>query len=114
MASRQHGGRTKNCADAAGGWRNCFARTSYSPSSNSKLTADSMPPKARCRRHMVRFMRNALSKTPPNHREWASAALKAGCAMESRESALASPGEMEGRRLGAAANCLREGIGETR
>jgi transposase-like protein len=28
----------------------------------------------RYRRRMVHFMRNVLSKTPPTHREWASAA----------------------------------------
>ena len=71
----------------------------------------------RYRRCMVHFMRNVLSKTPPTHREWASAALKAIFAMESRESALAKAEqvatEMESRRLKAAANCLREGVGET-
>ena len=40
-------------------------------------TVDSMPPKAGCRRCMVHFLRNVLSKVPPTHREWASAALKA-------------------------------------
>ena len=76
-----------------------------------------MLPKARCQRCMVHFMRDVLSKTPPTHREWASAALKAIFAMESRESALAKAEqvatEMESRRLKAAANCLREGVGET-
>lgn len=80
-------------------------------------TVNSMLPKARYQRCMVHFMRNVLSKTPPSHREWASAALKAVFAMESRESALdkakAVAAEMESRRLKAAANCLREGIGET-
>ena len=80
-------------------------------------TVDSMLPKARCQRRMVRFMRNVLSKTPPSHREWASATLKAVFAMESRESAPAKAesvaAEMEARRLKAAANRLREGIGET-
>ena len=80
-------------------------------------TVNSMLPKARCQRCMVHFMRNVLSKTPPTHRQWASAALKAIFAMESRESALAKAesvaAEMEGRRLKAAAGCLREGIGET-
>ena len=56
-------------------------------------------------------------KVPPSHREWASAALKAVFAMESRESmantAETVAAEMEARRLKAAANCLREGIGET-
>ena len=79
-------------------------------------TVDSMLPKARCQRRMVRFLRNVLSKTPPSHREWASAALKAVFAMESRESAPAKAesvaAEMEARRLKAAANRLREGIGE--
>ena len=80
-------------------------------------TVGSMLPRARYQRCMVRFMRNVLSKTPPTHREWASAALKAIFAMESRESALAKAEqvamEMESRRLKAAANCLREGVGET-
>lgn len=80
-------------------------------------TVNSMLPKARYQRCMVHFMRNVLSKTPPTHRQWASAALKAVFAVESRESALAKAGqvaaEMEGRRLKAAANCLREGVGET-
>ncbi len=62
------------------------------------------------------FMRNVLSKVPPIHREWASAALKAVFAMESRESALDKAeqvaAEMRSRRLRAAANCLREGVGE--
>lgn len=58
-------------------------------------------------------MRNVLSKVPPNHRDWASAALKAIFAMESRESALAKAGtvaaEMESRKLKAAARlaCAR-------
>ena len=72
-------------------------------------TVDSMPPKAGCRRCMVHFLRNVLSKV--------SAALKAVFAMESRESALDKAGtvaaEMEARRLTAAANRLREGIGGT-
>ena len=80
-------------------------------------TVNSMLPKARYQRCMVHFMRNVLSKTPPTHRQWASAALKAIFAMESRESALAKAesvaAEMEARRLTAAANCLREGVGET-
>ena len=37
-------------------------------------TVGSMLPKARYQRCMVHFMRNVLSKTPPTHREWASAA----------------------------------------
>ena len=80
-------------------------------------TVNSMLPKARYQRCMVHFMRNVLSKTPPTHRQWASAALKAIFAMDSRESALAKAesvaAEMEARRLKAAANCLREGVGET-
>lgn len=80
-------------------------------------TVNSMLPKARYQRCMVHFMRNVLSKTPPTHRQWASAALKAIFAMESRESALAKAesvaAEMEARRLKAAANRLREGVGET-
>ena len=80
-------------------------------------TVNGMLPKARYQRCMVHFMRNVLSKVPPAHREWASAALKAVFAMESRESALAKAGtvaaEMESRKLKAAANCLREGVGET-
>ena len=80
-------------------------------------TVNSMLPDAGYQRCMVHFMRNVLSKTPPTHREWASAALKAIFAMESRESALAKAEqvatEMESRRLKAAANCLREGVGET-
>lgn len=80
-------------------------------------TVNSMLPKAKYQRCMVHFMRNVLSKTPPSHREWASAALKAVFAQESREAALAKAetvaAKMETRRLKAAANCLREGIGET-
>lgn len=79
-------------------------------------TVNSMPPNARYQRCMVRFMRNVLSKTPPGHREWASAALKAVVAQENRESAMAKAGtvagEMGERKLKAAANCLREGVGE--
>ncbi len=58
-----------------------------------------------------------LSKTPPGHREWASAALKAVVAQENRESAMAKAGtvagEMEERKLKSAANRLREGVGGT-
>ncbi len=36
-------------------------------------TVNSMLPKARYQRCMVHFMRNVLSKTPPTHRQWASA-----------------------------------------
>ena len=80
-------------------------------------TVNSMLPNAKYQRCMVHFMRNVLSKTPPSHREWASAALKAVFAQENRESAMAKAGtvagEMEERKLKAAANCLREGVGET-
>ena len=80
-------------------------------------TVNSMLPKAKYQRCIVRFMRNVLSKTSPGHREWASAALKAVFAQESREDGLAKAetvaAKMETRRLKAAADCLREGIGET-
>ena len=63
-------------------------------------------------------MHNVLSKVPSSRRERASAALKTVFAQESREAALAKAktvtGEMDpGKKLKAAANCLREGIGET-
>lgn len=80
-------------------------------------TVNSMLPDAGYQRYMVHFMHNVLSKTSPTYREWASAAPKAVFAVESRESALAKAEtvatEMESRKLKAAANCLREGIGET-
>ena len=80
-------------------------------------TVGEMLPQAGYQRCMVHFMRNVLSKVPPTHREWASAAPEAILAMESRASALAKAEEvareMESRRLKAAASCLREGIGET-
>lgn len=80
-------------------------------------TVDSMPPKAGCRRCMVHFLRDVLSKTPPSHREWASAALKACSPWNPRESALdkadAVASDMKARRLKAAADCLREDIQET-
>ena len=80
-------------------------------------TVNSMPPNARYQRCMVRFMRNVLSKTPPGHREWASAALKAVVAQENRESAMSKAGtvagETEERKLKSAANRLRGGVGET-
>lgn len=80
-------------------------------------TVNSMPPNAEYQRRMVRFMRDVPSKTPPGHREWASAALKAIFAQENRESAMAKAGtvagEMEERKLKAAANRLRGGVGET-
>ena len=52
-------------------------------------TVGEMLPQARYQRCMVHFMRNVLSKVPPTHREWASAAPEAIFAMESRASALA-------------------------
>ena len=80
-------------------------------------TVNSMLPEARYQRCMVHFMRNVLSKVPPTHREWASAALKVASAMESQESASAKvesvAAEMESGRPRAAANRLREGTGET-
>ena len=80
-------------------------------------TVNSMLPKARYQRCMVHFMRNVLSKTPPSHREWASVALKAVFAQESREAALAkakdAAAEMESGKPKSAADCLREGIGKT-
>lgn len=73
-------------------------------------TVNSMPPNAEYQRRMVRFMRDVPSKTPPGHREWASAALKAIFAQENRESAMAKAGtvagETEERKLKAAANRL--------
>ena len=80
-------------------------------------TVDSMLPKARDQRCMVHFLRNVLSKVPPSHREWASAALKAVFAMESRESTLDKAetvaSDMKARRPKAAADCLGEDIQET-
>ena len=80
-------------------------------------TVNEMLPKAGYQRCTVHFMRNVLSKVPPSHRKWASAALKAVFAMESRHAALDKAetvaSEMESRKLRAAAGCLREGIGET-
>lgn len=80
-------------------------------------TVNSMPPNAECQRRMVRFMRDVPSKTPPGHREWASAALKAVFAQENRESAMAKAGTVAGetgeRKLKSAANRLRGGVGET-
>ena len=76
-----------------------------------------MLPDAGYQRCMVHFMRNVLSRVSHKHMAWAASALKAIFAMESRESALAKAesvaAEMEARRLKAAANCLREGVGET-
>ena len=80
-------------------------------------TVEEMLPQAVYQRCMVHFMRNVLSKVPPKHREWASDALKAVFVQESRESALLKADgiavELESRKLKTAANCLREGIGET-
>ena len=80
-------------------------------------TVTSTPPNAKYQRCMVRFMRDVPSKTPPGHREWASAALKAIFAQENRESAMAKAGtvagETEERKLKSAANRLRGGVGET-
>ena len=80
-------------------------------------TVNEMLPQAVYQRCMVHFMRNVLSKIPPSHREWASEALKAIFAQESLGSSLAKAetvaAELESRKLKAAANCLREGIGET-
>ena len=55
-------------------------------------TVNSMLPRAKYQRCMVHFMRNVLSETPPSHREWAVAALKAIFAQENRESAMAKAG----------------------
>ena len=52
-------------------------------------TVNAMLPDARYQRCMVHFMRNVLSKVSHRHMTWAAGALK------------------------AAANCLREGVGET-
>lgn len=71
-------------------------------------TVNSMPPNARCQRRMVRFMRDAPSKTPPGHREWASAALKAVFAQENRESAMAQGRDGRGRNGGTQAQVGRE------
>ncbi len=77
-------------------------------------TVGSMLPKAKYQRCMVHFMRNVLSKTPPTHREWASAALKASIRdgkpgiRPSKAEQVAT--EMESRKLRGAANCLREGL----
>ena len=79
-------------------------------------TVSPMPPNAGCRRRMVRFMHSVPSRTPPVHRERAPTALKAVSAMGSRGSAPAKAGsvaEMKSGRPRAAANRLREGIGET-
>jgi len=80
-------------------------------------TVGSMLPKAKYQRCMVHFMRNVLSRVSRKHAAWAAGALKAVFAMESRESALSKAEqvatEMESRKLRGAANCLREGIGET-
>ena len=76
------------------------------------------PATAGSARILAHFMRNVLSKTPPSHREWASVALKAVFAQESREAALAKTGavaaEMESGKPRPAANCLREGSARRR
>lgn len=71
-------------------------------------TVNSMPPNARCQRRMARFMRDVPSKTPPGHREWASAALKAVFAQENRESAMAQGRDGRGRNGGTQAQGGRE------
>ena len=80
-------------------------------------TVAGMLPDARYQRCMVHFMRNVLSKVSHRHVKWASDALKAVFAMESRESALdkaeSVAAQMESRGLKTAASCLREGVGET-
>ena len=79
-------------------------------------TVGSMLPKAKYQRCMVHFIRNVLSKTPPTHREWASAAqgrVRHGIPGIRPVRAGEVAREMEFRRLKTAANCLREGIGET-
>lgn len=80
-------------------------------------TVNAMLPDARYQRCMVHFMRNVLSKVSHRHVKWASDALKAVFAMESRESALdkaeSVAAQMESRGLKTAASCLREGVGET-
>lgn len=71
-------------------------------------TVSSMPPNAECQRRMVCFMRDVPSKTPPGHREWASAALKAVFAQENRESAMAKAGTVAGENGGTQAQVGRE------
>lgn len=74
-------------------------------------------PGARYQRCMVHFERNILAKVNPKNRDWAADALKAIFSMESRDKALEKAEsvakDMEARKLGEAAKCLREGIGET-
>ena len=74
-------------------------------------------PGARYQRCMVHFERNILAKVNPKNRDWAADALKAIFSMESRDKALEKAEsvakDMEARKLREAANCLREGIGET-
>lgn len=74
-------------------------------------------PGVRYQRCMVRFERNVLAKVNPGNWDWAADALKAVFSMETRGKALEKAGavaaEMESRRLGEAARCLREGVGET-
>lgn len=81
-------------------------------------TVGSMLPVARYQRCMVRFMRDVLSKgaTEPSGLGVGGPEGRVRHGV-SWESALAKAetvsAEMEARRLKAAANCLREGIGET-
>lgn len=76
-----------------------------------------MLPGAKCQRCMVHFMRSVISRVSRMHAKWAANALKAIFAMESREAAPAKAEtvacDMESGKPRAAANCLREGIGET-
>lgn len=71
-------------------------------------TVNSMLPNAKYQRCMVHFMRNGLTKTPPSHREWASAALKAIFAQENRESAMAQGRDGRGRNGGTQAQGCRQ------
>lgn len=74
-------------------------------------------PGARHQRCMVHFERNILARVNPGNRDWAADALKAIFSMESRDKALEKAEsvaeDMEARKLGEAAKCLREGIDET-
>lgn len=74
-------------------------------------------PGARYRRCMVHFERNILVRVNPGNGDWAADALKAVFSMETRDKALEKAEsvakDMESRKLREAANCLREGIGET-
>ena len=74
-------------------------------------------PGAHYQRRMVHFERNVLARVNPGNRDWAADALKAVFSMETRDRALEKAEsvakDMEARKLGEAARCLREGIGET-